>query len=146
MINGFKKQLPELKCSKCSNIFMTSAFSGQKLVNSSSSHATNIILNHDFSGGLHSWHPNCCDGFVVSADSGHPEAKSAGNNYAVVNNRKECWQGLEQDITGRISPGSTYMVSACVGVSGPLQGSADVLATLKLEYQGSATNFLLIGR
>lgn len=125
---------------------MTSAFSGQKLVNSSSNHATNIILNHDFSGGLHSWHPNCCDGFVVSADSGHPEAKSAGNNYAVVNNRKECWQGLEQDITGRISPGSTYMVSACVGVSGPLQGSADVLATLKLEYQGSATNFLLIGR
>ncbi|CAB4266138.1 unnamed protein product [Prunus armeniaca] len=118
----------------------------EKLVNSSSSHATNIILNHDFSGGLHSWHPNCCDGFVVSADSGHPEAKSAGNNYAVVNNRKECWQGLEQDITGRISPGSTYMVSACVGVSGPLQGSADVLATLKLEYQGSATNFLLIGR
>ncbi|PQM38373.1 endo-1 4-beta-xylanase A [Prunus yedoensis var. nudiflora] len=118
----------------------------EKLVNSSSSHATNIILNHDFSGGLHSWHPNCCDGFVVSADSGHPEAKSAGNNYAVVNNRKECWQGLEQDITGRIFPGSTYMVSACVGVSGPLQGSADVLATLKLEYQGSATNFLLIGR
>ncbi|XP_021800522.1 uncharacterized protein LOC110744814 [Prunus avium] len=118
----------------------------EKFVNSSSSHATNIILNHDFSGGLHSWHPNCCDGFVVSADSGHPEAKSAGNNYAVVNNRKECWQGLEQDITGRISPGSTYMVSACVGVSGPLQGSADVLATLKLEYQGSATNFLLIGR
>ncbi|RXH72925.1 hypothetical protein DVH24_012609 [Malus domestica] len=116
----------------------------QNLANSSSSNATNIIMNHDFSGGLHSWHPNCCNGFVASADSGHPEVKAG--NYAVVTNRKESWQGLEQDITRRISPGSTYSVSACVGVCGSLQGSADVLATLKLEYRGSATNHLQVGR
>ncbi|KAM2593054.1 hypothetical protein TB1_042260 [Malus domestica] len=116
----------------------------QNLVNSSSRNATNIIVNHDFSGGLHSWHPSNCNGFVVSADSGHPKVKAG--NYAVVTNRKESWQGLEQDITQRISPGSTYLVSACVGVCGPLQGSTDVLATLKLEYRGSATNYLQVGR
>ncbi|XP_048444307.1 LOW QUALITY PROTEIN: endo-1,4-beta-xylanase 1 [Pyrus x bretschneideri] len=116
----------------------------QNLVNSSSRNATNIIVNHDFSGGLHSWHPSNCNGFVVSADSGHPKVKAG--NYAVVTNRKESWQGLEQDITQRISPGSTYLVSACVGVCGPLQGSADVLATLKLEYRGTATNYLQVGR
>lgn len=43
-------------------------------------------------------------------------------------------------------PGSTYTVSACVGVSGPLQGSAEVLATLKLEYQATGTSYLVIGR
>lgn len=117
----------------------------QNMVNSSSSHATNIIENHDFCGGLQSWHPNCCEGFIISADSDHPRAKSAGN-YAVVTNRKECWQGLEQDITGRISPGSTYLVSASVGVSGPLEGCVDVLATLKMEYQGLATKYSTIGR
>ncbi|KAB2627729.1 hypothetical protein D8674_032524 [Pyrus ussuriensis x Pyrus communis] len=116
----------------------------QNSVNSSSRNATNIIVNHDFSGGLYSWHPSNCNGFVVSADSGHPKVKAG--NYAVVTNRKESWQGLEQDITQRISPGSTYLVSACVGVCGPLQGSADVLATLKLEYRGSATNYLQVGR
>lgn len=115
------------------------------MVNSSSSHATNIIENHDFCGGLQSWHPNCCEGFIISADSGHPQAKSAAN-YAVVTNRKECWQGLEQDITGRISPGSTYLVSASVGVSGPLEGCVDVLATLKMEYQGLATKYSMVGR
>lgn len=115
---------------------------------SNRSHAINIILNHDFSEELHMWHPNCCDGFVVSANSDYPKGiseKSVGN-YAVVTNRKECWQGLEQDITARVSPGSTYTVSADVGVSGPLQGSADVLATLKLEYRGTGTSYLFVGR
>lgn len=96
---------------------------------------TNILLNHDFSGGLNSWHLNCCNGHVISAESSH----------AVITDRKECWQGLEQDITNRISIGSTYMVSACVGVSGLSQGSADVKATLKLEYHDSATRYLFIG-
>ncbi|XP_020222651.1 endo-1,4-beta-xylanase 1 isoform X3 [Cajanus cajan] len=71
--------------------------------------------------------------------------KSDGN-YAVITDRKECWQGLEQDITDRISIGSTYTVSACVGVSGLSQGHSDVLATLKLEYHNSATSYLFIGR
>ncbi|XWS25457.1 hypothetical protein CRYUN_Cryun27aG0070000 [Craigia yunnanensis] len=120
----------------------------QKMISPSSNPAANIIVNYDFSNGLRSWHPNCCNGFVVSADSGNPGGLSSksGGNYAVVTNRKECWQGLEQDITGRISPGSTYSVSACVGVSGPLSGSIDVLATLKLENHGSATSYLFIGK
>ncbi|KAB2023579.1 hypothetical protein ES319_D06G028800v1 [Gossypium barbadense] len=112
--------------------------------------AANIIVNHDFSNGLHSWHTNCCNGFVVSAecgDRGKPlsSLRSSGN-YAVVTNRTKCWQGLEQDITSRVLPGSTYSVSACVGVSGPLSGSTDVLATLKLENHGSATSYMLIGK
>lgn len=117
------------------------------MINPSSGRTTNVILNHDFSGGLQSWHANCCDGFVVLADSANSrgEANLAGN-YAVVTNRKECWQGLEQDITSRISLNSTYMVSAHVGVSGAIQGSADVLATLKLEYQDSATSYLFVGK
>lgn len=112
------------------------------------SRATNIIENHDFSQGLHSWHANCCNAFVVPCDSSYSKevvAKPAGN-YAVVADRKECWQGLEQDITHKVSVGSTYSVSACVGVSGPLQGSADVLATLKLEHRDSATSYLFVGR
>ncbi|XP_056173096.1 endo-1,4-beta-xylanase 1-like isoform X4 [Syzygium oleosum] len=114
-----------------------SGYLNQVMANSSDSQGTNIIQNHNFSGGMHSWHPNCCESWVVSAES--------GDCYAVVTNRKECWQGLEQDITSRVSPGSTYFVSACVGVSGSLQGSADVLATLRLEDQDGATTYKRIG-
>ncbi|GAB4852433.1 Glycoside hydrolase, 10 [Ancistrocladus abbreviatus] len=109
---------------------------------------SNIILNHNFSQGLHSWHPNCCDAFVVSAEAKNPEGMSEKSDgaYAVVTNRNECWQGLEQDITSRVTPDLPYTVSAYVGVSGPLQGLSDVQATLRLEFQGSSTTYLCIGR
>ncbi|XP_073119734.1 endo-1,4-beta-xylanase 1-like isoform X2 [Henckelia pumila] len=113
-----------------------------------SSPATNIIQNHDFSGGLHLWHPNCCNAFVVSSESGYPEGLSTKLNgsFAVVTNRKECWQGLEQDITSRVSAGSNYTVCAWVGISGAVQGVADVSATLKLENQDSSVSYSFIGR
>ncbi|XP_052191302.1 endo-1,4-beta-xylanase 1-like isoform X2 [Diospyros lotus] len=116
--------------------------------NSSGSVGTNVVLNHDFSKGLDSWHPNCCDAFVVSAESGHNEGlfAKAGGSYAVITNRTECWQGLEQDITGRISPGITYTVLAQVGVPSSLQSFTHVQATLKLENGDSATSYLFIAR
>lgn len=116
--------------------------------NSRDNFAANVILNHDFSRGLDSWHPNCCEAYVASATSGYPQNVSDGpeNYYAVITNRKECWQGLEQDITPRVSPGPTYTVSATVGVSGPLQDIADVSATLRLEYRNAATSYLFIAR
>ncbi|KAB1669324.1 hypothetical protein ES319_1Z054800v1, partial [Gossypium barbadense] len=108
----------------------------------------NIIVNHDFYKGLYSWHPNCCNGFIVSANSGNRVGLSpkSGGNYAVIKNRTEHWQGLEQDITSKISPGSTYSVSACVGVSGSLSGSTDVMATLKLLNHGSGASYMFIGK
>ncbi|XVE70260.1 hypothetical protein DITRI_Ditri10aG0058100 [Diplodiscus trichospermus] len=122
--------------------------SNQKMISANGNPAANIVANYDFSNGLHSWHPNCCNGFVASADSGNRGGLSSksGGNYAVATNRTECWQGLEQDITGKISRGSMYLVSALVGVSGPFSGSADVLATLKLENHGSATSYIFIGK
>ncbi|KAK8692445.1 hypothetical protein V6N13_075904 [Hibiscus sabdariffa] len=118
------------------------------MIHPSGNRAANIIVNHDFSDGLNSWHPNCCNAFVVSAESSNQIGLSpkSGRTYAVVKNRTEHWQGLEQDITGRISPGCTYSVSACVGVSGPLSGSPDVIASLKLENHGSPTSYLFIGK
>lgn len=115
---------------------------------SSPPRAANILLNHDFSMGLQYWHPNCCNGYVTLAESNNLDEAAINScaKYAVVTDRNECWQGLEQEITSNISPGITYSVSASVGVSGSVQGSADVLATLKLLYKDSTTNFLCIGR
>nr|GMD91356.1 endo-1,4-beta-xylanase A-like [Ipomoea batatas] len=107
----------------------------------------NIVLNHEFSEGLHMWHANCCEAYVIPAGCGDKGVPTDfGGCYAVITNRKNSWQGLEQDITNRVSTGSTYSVRACVGVSGTISGSTDVLATLKLEYQDSATRYQFIGR
>ncbi|PSR99950.1 Anti-sigma-I factor RsgI6 like [Actinidia chinensis var. chinensis] len=106
--------------------------------NSRDTVTSNILVNHDFSKGLDSWYPNCCEALVVS-----PEP---GRNHVVITNRKEHWHGLEQDITGRVYPDSTYAVSARVGVLGNLQSSAVVIATLKLEFLDSPTRFVFIGK
>ncbi|XP_051140702.1 endo-1,4-beta-xylanase 1-like [Andrographis paniculata] len=110
--------------------------------------AINVIQNHDFSEGLHLWHLNCCDGFVISSESGSPQWLSTklSGSFAVVTNRKESWQGLEQDITSRISAGSNYTVCAWVGLSRASQGVANVQATLKLEYKDSPVSYLFIGK
>ncbi|KAL2894927.1 Anti-sigma-I factor RsgI6 [Bienertia sinuspersici] len=102
--------------------------------------AGNIILNHNFSQGLHLWHPNSCDASVVSAES-----TKLNSGYARVTNRKECWQGLEQDITSLVSPGSNYTISATVGVLGSHE-STNIKATLRLVHKGSDTDYLAIGR
>ncbi|KOM42189.1 hypothetical protein LR48_Vigan04g238700 [Vigna angularis] len=113
----------------------------------SGSHATNILINHDFSDGLNAWRPNDCHGYVVSSESGSQEAMTVGldGNYAVITDRRQCWQGLEQDITDKISVGSTYMVSAFVGVYGRTPDYTPVKATLELERHGSDPGYLEIG-
>nr|GEU35123.1 carbohydrate-binding, CenC-like protein [Tanacetum cinerariifolium] len=103
--------------------------------------SNNIIQNHDFSNGMDPWYTNCCDGFVVPGTS-------SSNRYAIISNRKQCWQGLEQDITNRVSPGLTYTLSARVRVSGPhiQHHHHNVVATIKLEYHGSETKYMFITR
>ncbi|KAL0449799.1 UNVERIFIED_CONTAM: Endo-1,4-beta-xylanase 1 [Sesamum latifolium] len=103
-----------------------------------STSAANIILNHDFCWGLHLWHrnSNCCDAYVV------PSGLSSGGRFAVITNRSEDWQGLEQDITERVSAGSVYKVCAWVGISGAHGAVADVIATLKIENQDKSLTFL----
>ncbi|KAK8970157.1 hypothetical protein KSP40_PGU004487 [Platanthera guangdongensis] len=122
---------------------------GEVSVHSIVSQKANIILNHDFSGGLQFWHANCCYAYVASGVSDHltGAAPHLGETYySVVTNRTECWQGLEQDITGRVSIGMKYDVSAFVRVHGNLDGLYEAQATLRLENSDSSVSYLFIGR
>ncbi|KAL8141003.1 hypothetical protein V2J09_007024 [Rumex salicifolius] len=135
-----------ISCQGANMDFQSQTFDG-KMMNSKNIVSANIIQNHDFSQGLHSWHPNCCQCFIAPSQPCNLQGlpKSDGG-YAVATDRKECWQGLEQDITTKVSSGLTYNVSACVGVSGPPSGSSDVIATLRLENHDSTTTFQFISR
>ena len=111
-------------------------------------HVINIISNHDFSCGLEPWVPNCCHAYVASKESGFLNGvkPNSGENYAVVTQRSEWWQGLEQDITAKVTFGAIHDVSAYIGVYGVLHEPAEVKATLKFENSDSSTGYLSIGR
>ncbi|KAK8642631.1 hypothetical protein V6N13_011968 [Hibiscus sabdariffa] len=90
------------------------------MIQPSGNSAPNIVVNQYFSNGMRYWHPNCYNGFVVSTSS--------------------------VGLSPRISSGVTYSVSGCVAVSGPLSGCTGVMATLRLEFHGSAPSYLFIGK
>ncbi|XP_072991513.1 endo-1,4-beta-xylanase 1-like isoform X1 [Typha latifolia] len=117
-------------------------------IDSHNSSTESIISNHDFSEGMNSWHPNCCNAFVASDESSyhHGVRPNSGTSYAIVTSRTENWQGLEHDITGKVTPDTKYTVLAYVRIHGDLQGPAGVQATLKLENQDSSTSYLSIER
>ncbi|KAK1432316.1 hypothetical protein QVD17_09211 [Tagetes erecta] len=144
--NQNRSKRPSMEVPTTSMINGGDGFHSQKpndLINEKNNHSSNIIDNHNFSKGLHSWHANCCDAFL----SVEEKTPKSCNLHVVVTNRTQNWHGLEQDITHKVSSGSTYTVCARVGASGTnLQGDTDVIATLKLEYQHSDTKFLYIGR
>ena len=108
----------------------------------------NILSNNDFSEGLHLWHPNSCHAFVAVEGSGYHYGirPHSGSNYAVLTHRTQSWQGLEQDITEKITLGTEYIVAAYVRVHGELHEPVGIQATLKLEGEGSSINYRSVAR
>lgn len=102
-----------------------------------------MVQNSEFSSGTYAWTANSC---VVSINEGGSPGSMkpcTGSSYAVVSQRTASWQGVEQDITGRLFPNKAYSVKAVVAVS---DGSHDVIATLRLESNGAATRYIALGR
>jgi hypothetical protein len=108
----------------------------------------NIVLNSDFSEGLHLWQPNSCHAFVAVEGSGYHYGvrPHSGSSYAVLTNRTQSWQGLEQDITENVTLGTEYFITAYVRVHGEVHEPVGVKATLKFEEESSSTNYISIAR
>lgn len=69
-----------------------------------------------------------------------------GKPFALALERTKEWQGIEQDITGLVQSNETYLVIAMVRTAGKPHEGACVLATVRLEYGGSKTRYLSVGR
>lgn len=123
-------------------------FLWQVIASSSSDSMINLLKNHDFSKGMEFWFPNCCKWRVVTSAIGDKEGMydKAGGPYAVVYDRTQQWQSLNQDITHKVLPGVEYIVSARVGISGPCDGFTNVVATLRLENGEPQPKYQFIGR
>ncbi|KAL6865281.1 hypothetical protein ACP4OV_016432 [Aristida adscensionis] len=126
-----------ISCKKTERVASSSLINGTE----------NIISNYDFSDGLHPWNPICCHAYVASQWSGFLDGirGNSGENYAVVSKRTEHWQGLEQDITDRVSTNISYTVSAFVRVDGSVQGQVEVKGTLRLQNPDGSTNYNPVG-
>jgi Carbohydrate binding domain len=109
----------------------------------------NIILNHDFSDGMKSWKPRGCHAYVASDWSGflHGIRGHFGENYAVVTNRDDWRQGLEQNITDQVKFRiKYYYFFALVRTYGEFEGPVIVKATIELKDRDATKEYLTIAR
>ncbi|XVE95093.1 hypothetical protein REPUB_Repub02eG0066800 [Reevesia pubescens] len=101
----------------------------------------NIILNPTFEDGLSNWSAKGCN-IVLHESMGDGKVLPLyGKLFASATNRTERWNGIEQDITGRVQPKLAYEVTAVVRY---LVAMSPMLATDKdwMQLQGK---FLLNG-
>lgn len=103
----------------------------------------NVLRNSDFEQGLQFWYGKCCT--VLLLDSSTVERSSVSKHIALAANRTSGWQGIEQDVTGRVKGKKKYEVSASVRIRGEIT-SAEVLATLWIKDENNKEQYLTLGR
>lgn len=93
----------------------------------------NIILNPNFEDGLNNWSGRGCK--IVTHDSmGDGKViPLSGKVFASATERTQSWNGIQQDITGRVNRKLAYEVTAVVRIFGNNVTTADVRATLWVQ-------------
>ncbi|XP_048226932.1 endo-1,4-beta-xylanase 3 isoform X1 [Ricinus communis] len=104
----------------------------------------NIILNPRFGDGLNNWsskgckielHESMVDGKIIP---------QSGKVFASATERTEKWNGIEQEITGRVLHHVAYQVTAVVRIYSDNVTSAAVQATLWVQEQDLREEYLAI--
>lgn len=102
-----------------------------------------VLRNPNFEQGLECWYGNGCN--VLLLDSSTSEQNGLSKHMVLATNRTSSWQGLVQDITGRIQAKRKYEVSASVKIRGGMS-SAEVLATLWIKDGDKKEHYITLGR
>lgn len=96
---------------------------------------TNVLTNPGFESGTTGWAGRSCN--ITTVTSPVHSGSLSGRAY----DRYATWQGIKQDMMGKMVQGETYNISAWVRISGAT--SATVKVTFEQE-DGSGTNYLFV--
>lgn len=81
---------------------------------------------------MQNWRAKNCNVYVCESLDNGKVRPATGKFFAVAGNRTEGWQGMEQDITGRIEESMHYNISGQVRIRGNA-AEANVMATLYMK-------------
>ncbi|XP_074346631.1 endo-1,4-beta-xylanase 1-like [Apium graveolens] len=93
----------------------------------------NIILNPTFNDGVNNWSGRGCKILVQDSTADGTVLPKSGKHFASATDRTESWNGIQQDITGRVQQKLSYQLSAVVRIHGKNATSANVQATLWVQ-------------
>lgn len=95
---------------------------------------------------MQGWSGICCKILHSGPHGWKGVSGPKGTSFAIALDRKEGWQGIQQDITDLVEPNETYVIRAVVRTAGQPHEGANVLASVRLENAGSNTRYVNVGR
>ncbi|XP_061374976.1 endo-1,4-beta-xylanase 1-like [Gastrolobium bilobum] len=93
----------------------------------------NIIINPQFEDGLNNWSGRGCKIVLHDSMGGGKILPKSGKFFASATERTQSWNGIQQEITGRVQRKLAYEVTALVRIYGNKVTTSDVRATLWVQ-------------
>ncbi|XP_038975140.1 endo-1,4-beta-xylanase 1 [Phoenix dactylifera] len=101
----------------------------------------NIILNPRFEDGLNSWSGRGCKIALHDSMGDGKIRPLSGNFFASATERTQNWNGIQQEVTGRVQRKLAYEVTAVVRIFGNAS-PADVRATLWVQAANGREQYI----
>ncbi|CAK8568408.1 unnamed protein product [Lathyrus sativus] len=93
----------------------------------------NIILNPQFEDGLNNWTGRGCKIALHDSMGDGKILPKSGKFFAVATERTQSWNGIQQEITGRVQRKLAYEVTALVRIFGNNVSTSDLRVTLYVQ-------------
>jgi hypothetical protein len=93
----------------------------------------NIILNPIFEDGLNKWSGRGCKIVLYDSLGDEKIVPLSGKHFVAATERTQSWNGVQQEVTGRVQPKLAYDVTAVVRIFGNNVTSSDVRVTLWVQ-------------
>lgn len=93
----------------------------------------NIILNPQFEDGLNNWTGRGCKIALHDSMGDGKVLPKSGKFFAAATERTQSWNGIQQEITGRVQRKLAYEVTALVRIFGNNVNTSDLRVTLYVQ-------------
>ncbi|KAI0497644.1 hypothetical protein KFK09_020877 [Dendrobium nobile] len=110
------------------------AFSEENIKTQVTEEDQNIILNPEFEDGLNNWSARGCKILLQDSIGDGKVLPLSGKFFASATERTQNWNGIQQEITGRVTRKLAYEVTAIVRLFGS-SSPFDVRATVWVQTQ-----------
>ncbi|KAI4316566.1 hypothetical protein L6164_024538 [Bauhinia variegata] len=130
-----KHKHPQISRETMENSQKDNAFGGSENASTGfvSAGDDNIIINPKFDDGLNNWSGRGCKIALHDSMGDGKILPASGKFFASATERTQSWNGIQQEITGRVQRKLVYEVTALVRIYGNNVTTADVRATLWVQ-------------
>lgn len=103
-------------------------------------------MNPTFDDGISNWSGRGCKILLHETMGNGKILPKSGKYFASATERTQSWNGIQQDITGRVQRRLAYELTAVVRIFGNNVSNADVQATLWVQTPDHREQYIGIGK